>query len=264
MAHILVTGGASNLGADIVRELLARGDGARILSSREHATVPEGAELAVGDLREGSGLDAALAGVTTIIHCASDAREPGFATEIQGARNLSERAAGAGVTHLIYISIVGVERSDWPYYVAKREAERIFEAGVTPWTILRATQFHDLVYGLLRGADSGAGSVRLKPNMRFQSVAREELAARLIELAKGAPAGYAPPMRGPETLSLETMAAAYLAALGRADVPETLPPDDAPPSPFQTGVNLVSGATPATMGRQTWAEYLRLHANRAP
>jgi uncharacterized protein YbjT (DUF2867 family) len=212
----------------------------------------------MGDLRDGAGLAEALMGVSTVIHCASNAREPDFATEIQGAQNLRESAREAGVAHLIYISIVGVDRSEYPYYVAKREAERIFASGATPWSILRAAQFHDLVYTLLRQQDNGAAPLRVKPNMRFQSVAREEVAMRLIELADAAPAGYAPPMRGPETLIIEDMARTYLATLGRMKVVDTLPMDDTPLSPFQTGVNLVPDDTLATLGRQTWGEYLRL------
>jgi uncharacterized protein YbjT (DUF2867 family) len=198
-----------------------------------------------------------LAGISTIIHCASNAREPDFATEVQGAQYLGESAREAGVTHLLYISIVGVDRSAYPYYAAKREAERIFATGATPWTIIRATQFHNLVYALLRGQDSGAGPLRVKPTMRFQSVAREEVATRLIELAGAEPAGYAPPIRGPETLTIEKIAQVYLATLGRSDAVDTLPMDGAPLSPFQTGVNLVPDDTLATLGSQTWAEYMR-------
>jgi uncharacterized protein YbjT (DUF2867 family) len=257
LARTLVTGGAHGLGAEVVRALQTRGEYPRILSRRLFTGASDDIEWVVGDLRNGAGLTEALAGVSTVIHCASSAREPAFATEIQGAQNLSERAREAGVAHLIYISIVGVDRSEYPYYVAKREAERIFSTGATPWSILRATQFHDLVYALLRDQDTGAIPLRVKPNMRFQSVAREEVAMRLIELADAAPAGYAPPMSGPELLTIEEMARAYLATLGRVNAVDTLPMNGKPLSPFQTGVNLVPHATFATRGRQTWVEYLR-------
>ena len=257
MAMILVTGGAGGLGSDVVRALLARGEAARIFTHRADVTSPEGAELAHGDLRTGEGLEAALRSVSTVIHCASSAREPDFATEIQGARHLTRATKAAEVAHLVYISIVGVDRSQYPYYAAKREAERIFEAGETPWTILRATQFHHLVYALLRGRDDGSARLTVPPGMRFQSVARHETAARLIELAHMAPSGYAPPLRGPETLTIAEMARAYLAALGRAASVETAPAEGAPDSPFRTGVNLVPEDAPATRGQQTWAEFLR-------
>lgn len=261
MALTLVTGGLGGLGGDVVSALLARGDPPRILTHRADATPPAGTALVVSDLRTGDGLEAALAGVTTIIHCASNSREPDFATEIEGARTLT-RLAAATSAHLLYISIIGVDRGDYPYYAAKRRAERIIEQGGAPWTILRASQFHDLVYGLLAGWDGGSGVLRVPPDMRFQSVARAEVASHLIALAGAAPAGYAPPMRGPETLTIEAMAEAYLAALGRGDDIETLAPEAAPPSVFRTGVNLLADDAPAAVGWETWAAHLHGRVKR--
>ena len=170
---------------------------------------------------------------------------------------MSPAASGA---HLIYISIIGVDRSAYPYYAAKRQAERIIESGAASWTILRAAQFHDLVYGLLASWDAGdtsdTGALRVPPDMRFQSVARAEVAARLVALAQGAAAGYAPPMRGPETLTIGEMARGYLAALGRVEAVEPIPAAQAQPSVFRTGVNLLDDGAPATLGRQTWTEWL--------
>ena len=259
MGVTLVTGGLGGLGGDVVRALLAHGAAPRILTHRADATPPRGATLARGDLRDGAGLAEALAGVTTIIHCAHNPREADFATDIEGARNLARLAEASGA-HLVSISIIGVERSEYPYYAAKRQAERIIEAGAAPWTILRAAQFHDLVYGLLARWSrdgSGVGALRVPPDMRFQSVARVEVAARLVALAEGAPSGYAPPMRGPETLTIAAMARSYLAALGRTDAVETLSEAEAAPSVFRTGINLLPEAAPAMVGRQTWAEWLR-------
>lgn len=256
MAVTLVTGGLGGLGGEVARALLARGETLRILTHRTGATAPEGAPLVVGDLRTGAGLEAALAGVNAIIHCASNSREEDFATELQGAAQLTRLAAEGGA-HLVYISIIGVERSDYPYYAAKREAERIIETGAAPWTILRAAQFHDLVYGLIQSWDDGSARLMVPSGMRFQSVARHEVAARLIALADAAPAGYAPPMRGPQTLTIEEMAAAYLAARGGAGRVEVDSSDGARFRAFRTGVNLLPDDAPATLGHETWAAYVR-------
>lgn len=254
---ILVTGGLGGLGSDVTRALVARGAAPRALTHRAAAAPPPGATLVVGDLRDGAGLAEAVDGVSTIIHCASSARDADFATERAGARILSLLAA-ASRAHLIYISIIGVDRSDYGYYAAKREAETIIEQSGASFTILRASQFHSLVYGLLRSWDTGAGGLRVPPDMRFQSVDRVEVAARLVALADGPAAGYAAPMRGPETLEMAAMASAYLTALGRADEPvEALDPASAPPSVFRTGVNLLPEDAPATTGCETWATYLR-------
>lgn len=257
MAIILVTGGATGLGRDVTRALLARGLSPRILSHRRDVAAPDGVDVAYGDLRSGEGLAPALSGATSVIHCASDARDPAFATDIQGTRALVDAASVAGVAHLLYISIVGVDRSAYPYYAAKRAAERVVEAGATPWTTLRATQFHDLVYGLLRGWDDGGERLAVAPGMRFQSVERREVAARLVDLVEAGPAGYAEPMRGPETLTITAMAETYLAALGRSASVTARPADGAPPSVFASGVNLLDEDAPATRGGVTWAEYMR-------
>lgn len=260
MTLVLVTGGSGRLGRDVVHTLLARKQTPRIFTHRHDVTVPNGAELAEGDLRTGVGLDTALDGASIVIHCASNAREQGFATDIAGTQTLMRMAESAGVTHIVFISIVGVERSDYGYYQAKREAERIVESSAMPYTILRATQFHDLVYGLLQGWDDGSERLNVSAGMRFQSVAQDEVAAQLIELANAAPAGYAPPMRGPETLAIEEMARDYLAVQKRGGIVETVAPQGTQYSVFRSGVNLLPDDAAATYGRETWAEFLRRKA----
>ncbi|HEX8035975.1 MAG TPA: NAD(P)H-binding protein [Ktedonobacterales bacterium] len=257
MTRVLVTGGGSGLGHDVVHAVLRQGQTPRVFTHRQDVTVPKGAELAQGDLRTGDGLDAALDDVSIIIHCASNAREPGFTTDIEGTRMLVRMAQAAGIGHLVFISIVGVERSDYGYYQAKREAERIVESSEVPYSILRATQFHDLVYGLLQSWDDGSERLNVTAGMRFQSVARTEVAARLIELANETPAGYAPPMRGPETLTIEEMAREYLAVRKRGGIVETVAPQGTQYSVFRSGVNLLPDDATATCGRETWAEFVR-------
>src|SRR5205823_4095127 len=99
-------------------------------------------EMVVGDLAEGGGLQEALCDVDAIIHCAT-APQDAQRVDVGGTRRLLGRAART--TRLIYPSIVGVERSAYPYYQAKRAAEALIEQGPLPWAILRATQFHDLI-----------------------------------------------------------------------------------------------------------------------
>ena len=256
MAIVVVTGGAGGLGRDVTRALLARGQTPRVFTRQRDVALPDGAEQARGDLRSGEDLDAALHGAAVIIHCASNSREPDFATDIEGTRALTRAAKTAGIAHLIYVSIVGVDRSEYPYYRAKREAERIVESSATPWTALRATQFHDLVYGLLRNWDGGGERLTVPAGMRFQTVARHEVAERLAGLAGAAPAGYAPPMRGPQTLTITEMAGAYLATQRRAGTVEETPQPGVYTA-FRTGVNLLADDAPATRGQETWAEFLR-------
>jgi hypothetical protein len=48
-----------------------------------------------------------------------------------------------------YISIVGVDRLRWGLLRAKLATERLIEDSGLPWTILRATEFHDLMLTFL-------------------------------------------------------------------------------------------------------------------
>ena len=107
--------------------------------------MPPGVEVCSGDLADGTGLDEAVAGMDAIIHCASKSREDRHQTDIEGTRALVQAASEHGRPHLVYISIVGIDRSSYAYYQAKYQAEQIIEQGHIPWTILRTTQFHNLV-----------------------------------------------------------------------------------------------------------------------
>ena len=66
---ILVTGGTGTLGRFVVSRLRDAGREVRVLSRHVHPQGP-GVEALVADLSTGQGVDAALLGVETVIHCA--------------------------------------------------------------------------------------------------------------------------------------------------------------------------------------------------
>ncbi|MDX3135127.1 NAD(P)H-binding protein, partial [Streptomyces europaeiscabiei] len=203
MTTILVTGGTGVLGRPVTERLRAEGHEVRVLS--RHAQ-PYAVDLLAG----GSGLDAAVAGVDTIVHCATSPR----GGDEKAAENLIAAARRAGVRHLVYISIVGVDRVPFGYYRSKLAVERLVEGAGLGWTILRATQFHDLVVMLFQGL-SKPPVMMLPAGVSDQPVAVAEVAERLAELAVGAPAGRVDDLGGPEILTFPQLAHAYLAATGR-------------------------------------------------
>ncbi|MFD5185840.1 SDR family oxidoreductase [Streptomyces sp. NPDC058372] len=202
MTTILVTGGTGTLGRPLVARLRDQGQDVRVLSRRDpHHPV---------DLRKGEGLDAALAGVGTVVHCASSP----MGGDLEAAGNLLAAARRAGVEHLVYISIVGVDQVPYPYYRVKHQVERLVEDSGLGWTVLRATQFHHLVRSVLR-ALGRLPVMPLPKGLQDQPVAVEEVAGRLAELALGAPAGRVPDMGGPEVRDLPSLAEAWAAASGK-------------------------------------------------
>jgi uncharacterized protein YbjT (DUF2867 family) len=100
-----------------------------------------------------------------------------------------EAARAAGIWHLVDISIVGVDRVPYRYYQAKLQAERLVQASGLPWTILRATQFHQLVLLVARGL-ARLPVVPVPAATSFQPIDAAEVADRLAGLAAGPrPAG---------------------------------------------------------------------------
>jgi len=177
MATILVTGGTGTLGRPLVTRLRSDGHEVRVLSRRgpEHPV-----DLSVG----GAALDTALAGVDTVVHCASSPR----GGDETAARNLLTAVRRAGVGHVVYISIVGVDRVPFSYYRTKFAVERMIEESGVGWTILRTTQFHDLVAQVLN-ALSKSPVMPIPSAISDQPIEVTEVSLRLAELAAGEPQG---------------------------------------------------------------------------
>ncbi|MFE9774155.1 SDR family oxidoreductase [Streptomyces sp. NPDC005931] len=240
MTTILVTGGTGTLGRLVTERLRAAGHEVRVLSrhSRPYSV----------DLRQGGGaLDSAVTGVETIVHCATSPRG-----DEQAARNLVAAARRAGVEHLVYISIVGVDRVPFPYYRTKLAVERLIEESGLGWTVLRTTQFHDLLLRLFRGV-SRLPVLVVPARVKDQPIDVAEVADRLCELAQGAPAGRAEDMGGPEVRTLESLARAYVRATGRRRAVAKVPLRGAAYDGFRSGGHL----TPQrAVGRTTFEEFL--------
>jgi uncharacterized protein YbjT (DUF2867 family) len=241
MTTILVTGGTGTLGRLVTERLRADGHETRVLSRRAQ---PYAVDLRAG----GGGLDAAVADVDTIVHCASSPR----GGDEQAARHLVEAARRAGVRHLVYISIVGVDRVPFGYYRTKLAVERLIEESGLGWTVLRTTQFHDLLLQLFQ--------VLAKPpvmpvpaGVPDQPLEVAEVAGRLVELALGEPVGRAEDMGGPEVRSVESLARAYLAATGRRRPVVRVPLWGGAYRAFSAGGHL---APERAVGKGTFEEFL--------
>ena len=97
------------------------------------------------------------------------------------------------------------------YFASKLAAERVVAESGLPWTTLRATQVHELMLTTVQKM-SRLPVVPVPSGVRFQPVAADEVAARLVELALGTPAGLVPDLAGPKTFPMEELLRSYLRA----------------------------------------------------
>jgi uncharacterized protein YbjT (DUF2867 family) len=252
---ILVTGASGTLGRLLVPTLTRRGSGVRALSRRTRSGGGPGGsgsfEWAVGDLGTGAGLDEAVDGIDVIVHTASNTRGRGKGDTDAVWRLMEAAKRGGRRPHLIYISIVGVDRRPFGYYRAKYEAEQAIEAGGLPHTIQRTTEWFQLLDRFLTLA--AKSPLMLLPSVPFQPLDAHESAERLADLAGGEPLGHAEDMGGPELLDASELARAYLRATGkrRLLVPFRVPGKAG--RTFRAGVHT---CPENQQGKTTWVEYL--------
>lgn len=244
---ILVTGGTGTLGGHVVPLLRAAGREVRVLS-RQHRESVEGVSYVSGDLLKGEGIEAAVDGVDVILHLAGGPKGDDEAT-----RNLMRAASRAGVRHVVYISVIGTDKMPLGWFQAKLGAERaVAESGI-PWTTLRAAQFHELVLTVVEKM----GKLPVIPvpgGLRFQPVDSREVAARLVELTLGEPAGLVPDLAGPKVYGMADLSRGYLQARGkhRLMMPVRMPGKAG--RAYRAAENLSLDG--AAVGERTWEDFL--------
>lgn len=245
----LVTGGTGSLGGLVAETLRDAGHDVRVLSrSGRPGTVR-------GDLSTGEGLDQAVAGLKTIVHCASNPRDA-RRTDVEGTGRLLRAAQRAGVSHFVYVSIVGVDRNPFPYYRAKFDAEGVVERSAVPWTILRATQFHGFVFGMLRVLDRVPFFMPVPKGFIFQPVDAGEVANCLVELALSEPTGRVGDVGGPEIRTAASLARAYLKATGGRKRVLEVPLPGKTARAVREGTQVTRVAPVSVPGKATWEEFL--------
>jgi uncharacterized protein YbjT (DUF2867 family) len=160
------------------------------------------------DLVTGQGLDDALTGVDAVVDVTNaTATDRAEAVAYLGGitRNLLGAEERAGVGHHVVLSIAGVDRVEGnAHYAAKREQERLVQAGPVPWTIVPATQFHDFA-AMVTSWTEHDGAATIAP-LLVQPVAPADVADVLVEVATGAPRARYRDVAGPEPHDLVDMA----------------------------------------------------------
>ena len=260
--HVLVTGGTGALGTVVVWQLLARGDVVRVMSRRP---APAGTPVswATADIATGAGVAEAVSGVDAVIHAASDP-EGAANLEVSGTRRLAEEARGAGVSHFIYVSIVGIDRIPYAYYRRKLAAEQAVAGSHVPYSVLRATQFHSFIDFLLRRAARYPAILPLPAGFHVQSVAIDDVAARLCDIVADRPGALLPDFAGPEPMTVVNAARAWKSARGvrKPIVPIWIPGRVA--RAFRQGYNTNPAAPNGTVTWRSWLETQTSSSTEAP
>ncbi|NED95916.1 NAD(P)H-binding protein [Phytoactinopolyspora alkaliphila] len=253
---ILVTGGTGTLGRLVVARLQNAGCAVRVLSRHQAADGSDGVEYVTGDLGSGEGVDAAVSGVRTVVHCAGSAKG-----DDDKARHLVSVASRAGVSHLVYISVVGadrvpvVSRADramFGYFAAKLAAERIISESGVPYTILRATQFHDLILTMAQ-AMAKLPVIPTLSGVRFQPVDAGDVADRLVELAFARPEGLVDDLGGPRIYDMAHLLRDCLRASRKRRLVVPLRQPGKAAAAYRDGANL---APDHAVGKRTWEDFL--------
>lgn len=255
MQSVLITGGTGTLGQELSRQLLEKDYIVNILSSKEKPEIDYFTHIFQADLTDPESLKVALENAEIIIHCASNPRNA-QQVDIEGTENLLGLLDKNKCRHFIYVSIAGVDKSDYPYYQTKYAVEKLIQKSDIPYSILRATQFHDLVlHRIIQAFDRGTGlPIQIPANMQFQSVDKTDVAACIIEIIQGEPLAGIRTIGGPEILTLEQMIQAYFAQLDRHDSFEYIESTLAFHQVFTTGINL---CPENAVNGITWEEYLK-------
>jgi uncharacterized protein YbjT (DUF2867 family) len=255
---ILVTGGTGTLGRLVVARLRDAGHDVRVLSRHGHKG-GDGIEYMTGDLAKGDGIEAATEGAEVIIHCAGSSTG-----DDDKARHLVQAASPTATRHLVYISVVGadripmagrIDRTMFGYFGAKFRAEQIVAGSGLPWTTLRATQFHDLTLTAVRQI-ARLPVIPVPSGFRFQPIDAGEVAARLVELALGTPAGLVPDMGGPRVYPMADLVRGYLRASGKRRPILSVPIPGRAARALREGANLTPDRAVAS---RTWEDFLAAH-----
>lgn len=196
-SQILITGGTGLLGKAVCQILDGKSVPYQIATHQMQAP----GDSVFMDLRTGEGMDQAVRNKKVILHLASDKKHPDY--DVSGTIRLIDSIQKQGLSiHLIYISIVGVEELPMPYFKQKAQVEQIIVQSGLPYSILKATQFHEYVDNAL-SSFFRFGVGLLPKNILVQPVSVPVVADMMVDLCFGNPTYQIQSIGGPEVLTIE-------------------------------------------------------------
>lgn len=252
MTHVLVTGAAGGLGRELLPRLIAHGFTVRGTSRQSDPGI-KGVEWVRSNIATGEGLRNAALGIDAVVHAASSPNKDTWKIDVEGTSRLLEACEAANVKHILYVSIVGIDRIPLDYYKAKLAAEERIMAGRIPWTIQRAPQFYSLVDTVIRQM-ARYPLILLPTDWKGQPVDTGEAADVFADLVRRGPSGRTPDFGGPKVRQLGEMARAWKTVHRSRKPLLPLPTLGKVAAGFRAGYNTAPGHR---VGALQWEDWLR-------
>lgn len=217
MSKVAVAGATGTLGT-LIRNRL---------SSAGHTMVSMSRSSGV-DLHTDEGLSAALSGVEVVVD-ASNAfpADPvaDLVDTLAGAtRRLLEAAQHMGVERVVAVSITNVEKSvfdHFPYYVAKREQEKVVASSSLRTSIVKTTQWYE--FATNPAAVTFGDDDVLVEDFLLQPVTADAVAEVVVAHALDPSASARVELTGPEQIRLPELTQRLLSVRGETRPVKTVP-----------------------------------------
>jgi uncharacterized protein YbjT (DUF2867 family) len=220
---IIVTGATGNIGAPLVKELVASGQHVRAFvtdPAKAKQKLGDQVELAKGNLADPTSLDAAMKGATKVFLLAP----PGPDLPFDG--NVVAAAKKAGVGHLVKLSVAGAQYDATAFGKWHRAGEKKVEASGIPWTFLRPVGFMDNAFMWAATVKSQGVIYQPMGDGKMACIDVRDIAAVAAKcLTTSGHANQAYDLTGPEALSMADQAKQLGDAIGKpvkyVDVPDS-------------------------------------------
>jgi uncharacterized protein YbjT (DUF2867 family) len=203
--RIVVLGGTGLIGSQVVNFLRERG--CEVIAASPSTGV---------NALTGQGLAEAFAGADVVVDVTNS---PSFEDKAvmsffeTSGRNLAAAEQVAGVKHHVALSVVGTD--DLPesgYFRAKLAQENLIKGSGIPYSIVRATQFHEFTGAIAQS--TMAGEVARVPTALFQPIAAADVAAAVADAALAKPLNGISEVVGPERISMAIAVRRFLESSG--------------------------------------------------
>ena len=222
---VLVAGATGHLGRHVVRELAERGYRVRAFGRAAERLAPLHrwtAETAIGDLRTGAGLDAAVRGADVVLSCAGATmsaaglldRASFREVDLGGNLRLLAAARAAGVGRFVYVSLWGGRQMRRTEYADAHEGvvDALGASGLSH-AVVRPTGYFSFFDAVLDAARRGVGPVLGAGDVRTNPIHEGDLAAVCADAITSSETDIG--AGGPVTYTRREIVELAFAALGR-------------------------------------------------